>query len=295
MDFVQLARYFDLQNFDTFNSATGVWTDNRFKGQVKVSDKFISMWNRATRKRMLYVSADTEALVSPVIRVNTIEDIYMVGTFQRDVHADTHYRSVANIQHVMGTAQVYRRSPVGPSNDPGWAVTSLVYNSYADYELRSATENADDNILNYGSFFLFMPSDIVLEREDTVVVGDKTFYVFETYKDAGLSCARTTVEPDDRLDFVYQRVTGQTYDPNTQTNVATTQSFNVTGRVNPVFYSDQPNSNVVKREAKFLIRKTWFPGDPNPRDMFIFNGMTYIVDKIEQDYQRDEWVITACV
>lgn len=295
MDFVQVSRFFDRQDFDTYSTSTNLWTTKVFKGQVKIADKFVSIWNRATRRRMLYIPPEAETKLAPVIRVSSTQDTYMVGVSQKDVHDNLHYRSVVNVQHVLGEATVVRRAPVGPPNNPGWAVASTVYTSYADYELRSTSEDDNDNILNYGKFFLFMPRDVLLEREDLVTVGSKTFYVYETYMDSGLSCARASVEPDDRANFVYKRITGQAYNPNTQQNSATTQSFNVTGRVSLDEDAEQGSRSTGERRTKFLIRQSWFPGKPKPNDLFEYDGVTYTARLVEQDYQRDEWIVKTYV
>ncbi len=295
MDFAQVAKFFDRQDFDTYNAATATWSEARFKGQIKVSDKFVSMWNRATRKRMLYVGPEEETLLTPVIRVNGLSDIYMVGTIQHDSHANTYYRAVAPIQHVSGPATVNRKAPTGGPSDPGWAVNTVVSNTYADYELRSSAQDNTENTLNYGDFFLFLPSDVPLQREDTVTVSGRTFYVFESYYDSGLIGARATAEPDSRVNLVYTRVTGQTYNPNTQTVTDTVQAYNVTGRIKPSPYTEGDNSTVNRRQAVLTVRTSWFPGAPELRDKFTYNSATYIVDKIEQDQQQDEWVITGYV
>ena len=76
----QAARYFDLQDFENFDTATATWTGQVFKGQQKVSDKFSSIYHRPTRKAMLYCANDVTP--ASVIRNVSSGEVFMVGALQ---------------------------------------------------------------------------------------------------------------------------------------------------------------------------------------------------------------------
>lgn len=293
MDFRNSARFFDRQDFDAYDFTAGAWVERAFKGQLKIADQFISMWNRATRKRMLSTVGQNESLVSPVIRVSGSSDIYMVGTFQRDFASNNYYRLTANIQHVKGAAVVRRRAPTGPSNNPGWAVNSVVTSTFGDFELRSADEDQDRHIKNYGSFFLFLPSNTDLQRQDTVDIGGSTFMVREVYPDSGYMCARATVQPDDRIDILFVSVGTPSYNVATQTVVSNDTTYNVTGKVVPEENSDNENSLVITNRLKLMILKSWIGVVPKTNDKIIFNAQTFVIQRISMNSLRTEYTVWA--
>lgn len=293
MDLRKSAQFFDRQEFDYYDFTAGAWVERAFKGQLKIADQFISMWNRATRKRMLSTQGENESLVTPVVRVSDSTDVYMVGTFQRDYASNSYYRLTANIQHVKDTAVVRRRAPTGPSDDPGWAVNAVVTTTFGDFELRSADEDQDRHIKNYGSFFLFLPSNTDLQRQDTVDVGRTTFMVREVYPDSGYICARATIQPDDRIDVVFVSVGTAVYDTATQTVTSTDTTYNVTGKIVPEENSDNENSLVITNRLKFMILKSWIGVPPKTNDKIIFNARTFVVQRISMNSLRTEYIIWA--
>lgn len=293
MDMIRSARYFDRQPFDALND--GFWTAPAFNGQLKISDKFTSMWNRGTRKRMVFVTPEVEQLVTPVIRVSGSSDVYMVGTPQRDFYQNKHYRTTYNVQHIAGVAVVARRAPTGPSNNPGFAVSTTVSNTYADFELRSVDEDQDRKINNYGSYFVFLPSDIVLQRRDSITVNGRTFYVLEHYPDSGLVCARATIKADDRVNVVYTSIGTPVYNDLTSDVTSSDTAYNVTGRVVPYEQSDVNNTMIVDGKLRFMILKTWIGVVPKLNDRLTFGGIAYTVFNISQDSLGDEWHIEAKV
>ena len=239
MDITQGAKFFDRQSFDSYNFSTSSWQLSVIKGQLKSSDKFVSIWNRPTRKRMLY-SAPGQLQEATVIRVPSTQEIFMVGTSQKDSISNRAYREITGLHEISGFAQVLRKTPVVVSNIKGWAVESLVRTSFADVELRSVNESQDKELINYGHFFLFMPSDEPLKRHDSVRVYDtktlttQTYYVLEVYLDSGYKCARVTVKPDERINFTYISVGEQEYDDATQQVSSTDVTYNVTGKISPI-------------------------------------------------------------
>lgn len=292
MDLVQTAAFFDLQSFDEFNFGTSSWDLSTFQGQLKLADKFVAIWNRPTRNRMIYVAPGNEP-ASSVVRVSNTGDILMLKTPQRDTHDNAHYRTVIGGHLAAGVAVVKRLLPVGPPENPGWAVEATVLTSFGDIELRSVNENQDRELLNYGHFFLFMPADSGLQDHDTVELLGKEYYVLETYKDSGLDAARVTSKPDERVNMVYTSVGGETYDPNTGENVSTVTNYNVTGKITVRKIEEQENSDIPRTVIEVMIRKPFIGLVPKIGDRISFLGMTYTINAVGENSLRDEWVLGA--
>lgn len=298
MDIVKAAKYHDRQGFDTFNFNTQSWTPNAFYGQLKISDSFVSIWNRPTRKRMLTCAPD-QAPASSLIRVASSGEIFMVGTLQYDSNTNVAYRVIGGLHKAAGPAVLKRKAPTGPANNPGWAVESTILNGYADAELRSVNENQDTEIENFGHYFLFMPKDTPAQLHDTITITDiqtnriKTYYILELYVDSGYLCGRATAEPDERTNFVYQVIGPAVYNPATQTNTPVVTSYNVTGKVTMVGQEDLAQNEILSKTIKVMILESFIGPLPKINDKIVWNGNTYTVSWIERNANLTEWVLRA--
>lgn len=294
MDITQAAKYFDRQKFDAYNFGASAWVLAAFTGQLKSADTFVSIWNRPTRKRMLYTAPD-QVPTSTVIRVPTTGEIFMVGTSQKDSIMDTSYRVVCGLHRVAGVAQVNRKTPVEVAGVKGWAVNALVRNSFGDVELRSVNESQDRELTNYGHFFLFMPSDEALQRHDTVTLNGATYYVLEVYPDSGYITARVTANPDERVDFTYTSKGVETYNPATQSVSSADTLYNVTGKITPVSSEDVPNSEILKERVNVMLLESFISFEPKVADKLTYLGKTYTVEKVERNAILSEWYLVACL
>lgn len=291
MDIFQTAKYFDSQSFDVWDFGTSSWLPEAIKGQLKKTDTFTEIWNRPTRKRLLTTAPGQEPN-SPVVRVTDTGETFMVGASHKDAW-DGYYRFIAGLHLVAGTAEIHRRAPVGPANDPGWAVDQVVMTTFGDAELRSASENEEIQIEHYGSYFLFLPINTPLLRDDSVSINGRTYFVLEWYVDSGLICGRSTVEPDARVNVVYVSLGAETYDNATQTSSTPRNEYNVTGRFLPAKQEEGKDENVINNQIEFKILKSWIGVTPKVNDEIKFGGKTYRVIDISQNALQDEWYIQA--
>lgn len=292
MDFAQVAAYFDNQDFDTYNFTSDTWDAATFQGQLKRADDFISIWNRPTRKRLLYTALGV-TIPSAVIRVPSTAEVFMTGHASGDSHANTNYRTLRTLHQAEGTAVQYRKTPVVNSGIKGWAVEATVDNTFADVELRSVNENQDMQLLNYGSFFMFMPSNTVLLKHDSVLLDGKRYYVLESYKDSGLVCARVTTTPDERVDFVYRSVSVYAYNPATQTAGKTYVDYNTTAKVRALSTEELKGSEISKDIIEVLILESFISYVPKLDDLIVYLGQTYTVTKVSRDPGLEEWRLLA--
>lgn len=292
MDISQVAAYFDLQSFDEFDFNSSSWLVNSFKGQLKLADKFIAIWNRPTRNRMIYVAPDQEP-ASSVVRVSNTGDVLMLKTAQRDTHADNHYRTVIGGHLSAGAAVVKRLLPVGPPENPGWAVQAVILNTFADVELRSVNENTDRELLAYGHFFMFLPRGTGLMDHDTVVLNGKDYYVLETYIDSGLEAARVTARPDERVNMVYTSLGAPVYDENTSEMTRPETNSNVTGKITIRKIVEEENSEIPRKVVEVLVRKPFIGLIPKIGDKITFQGFTYVINSVGENSLRDEWLLGA--
>jgi hypothetical protein len=289
MDIFQTAKYFDIQSFDVYDFSNSVWKLAALEGQLKKTDTFTEIWNRPTRKRLLTCAPGQEPS-DPVIRVPDSGEVFMVGASHRDVW-NGYYRFIAGLHLVQGAAVIHRREPAGPSNNPGWAVDTVVATTFGDAELRSSSENKDQEIEHYGSYFLFLPINTVLHRDDVVVIGGRSYFVIEFYIDSGLISARATTEPDDRINVSYVSFGAETYDTSTQQNIRASATYNVTGRMKPLSEKRSKDENVTDLDLTFMVRRAWVGFVPKVDDTITYGGKTYRVVDVAQNALMDEWYL----
>jgi hypothetical protein len=292
MDLAQSRRYFDAQVFDAYNFVGSSWNLAAFKGKLDLANPKVSLMNKGTRQRMLYVSPGQEP-TSSVIRHAPTAQIFLVGTQSKDDYKGAYLRDVIALHLVQNTAVLHRRAPVGPSNDPGFAVDAVIENTFADYEFRSDNEDQQNQINQWGSFNLFLPSSSSVREHDTLVIEGRTFYIFDVYNDSGTRGAHATDRPDDRVNFVYTVLTNTSYDPAQLKPVQTTTPYNVTGEITP--YTQQQDSNEVinKTKIKVMIKVAWIGVVPKLNDLVTYLGQDYRVTKIAQNKLQDEWHLVA--
>lgn len=294
MDLHKAARYFDCEKFDLFDFSTGQWLPQVFTAQLKKADVFVSIWNRPTRKRMMYTAPDQEPGADGYVVRTPGGVIMMVGNKHPDEFKGP-YRSVFGLHYTAGEATIYRRTPRGGSGDPGWASETLIQATWADTELRSADNNHELNIEHYGNFFLFMPRNAPIQRDDRIALNGSSYMIEETYLDTGLMCARCTNKPDERRDFVFRSYTGKTNNLSTGDVVATFDSYNVTGRIRPTKQEQLGLEPVIVDDIYVMIRKEWIGVSPKPLDEIVFLGKTFKVERVGQNALLDEWYVEACV
>ena len=291
MEFSDVASYFDTVSFDAYDFVSGRWNLNQFVGQLKEVDDFISIYNRPTRKRMIH-TAPHEILGSSVVRVTATGEIFMLGTPQSDILFNKDYRRIVGSHKPIGPAVHRRLLPVEVAGTSGWAANSVIRNTFADVELRSVDENQNNKIDNYGQFFLFCPGDEALQRQDTVEVGGTAYFVIEAYFDGGLSCARVSSHPDERINFIYRSKTGGGYDPNTQTTVGTFVSYNTTGKIT-ASSADSSAESDVGEVLDVMLHDRFISFEPELEDEIVFRGSTFRVAKKKRNSILSEWYLTA--
>lgn len=290
MDLTQVRGRFDDLVFDAWNFGSSSWVLKQFSGKLALADPKISLMSKGTRRRMLYTSPGSEP-TSTVIRCGTTNEIYMVGTQNKDSLLNTYYRNVVSLHYGIPGAVVTRKVPTGPSNNPGWAVLTNTLNTFADYELRSDNENVEMQISQWGSFDLTFPAGSDVQRHDNLTVDGRTFYIFETAPQSGFVGAKATDRPDARVNIVYTTLGASVYDPATLTNNQVATNYNVTAFIEPYDEQQDLNSTIVKDRIRLMILKSWIGVTPRLLDKITYGGKTYIVNRVASNQLGDEWHI----
>ena len=294
MNFVTLSKHFDRLDFDTYDFGNATWDSKTFKGQLKLADKFVTLYNRPTRKRMLYTAKGVE-LTATVMRVTANpDDVYMVGTGQSDFHENTKYRQVTGTHLASAPAVVRRLTPAESGGKSIWATNETVITTWADIEMRSVDESQERQIDNFGHYFLIMPRDTPLERQDTVEHNSVVYTVLETYLDAGFLMARVTNLPEERKNFVYSQKLAQVYNIATQRNETTYEVYQCTAKVTPTL-SESTAFNDEKEMIRVMFHDRFISFEPKIQDQITFNGFKYEVARVQRNSILSEWYVLATI
>lgn len=288
MDMFQAARYFDLQDFENFDTATATWTGQTFQGQQKVSDKFSSIYHRPTRKAMLYCAEDVTP--ASVIRNVSSGEVFMVGTLQPDTHDNTFYRKVYAIHRALALGTLLRKAPVGPVNNPGWAVEVNMGQVWVDLELRSANENEELIPISNEHYFVTMPSDADTREFDSIVVGGVNYWAVADYVDSSFKMFRAGKHKDPRDNLVFRRKAGTTYSGGQV--VPNWQDFNITARTGRADFS-QSDGITAKNRIKIMIQDGWIGVTPTTDDKITVWGKDYDILTVTRDSSDLEWNLLA--
>jgi hypothetical protein len=241
---------------------------------------------------MLYC-APGQMPTSSIVRVPSTGEIFLVGTPHQDSIQNTAYRAVLSVHSSAGSATVVRKIPAVTLGIKGWAVDTLIRNTFADVELRSVNESQQATLLNYGNYFLFMPHDEPLQRHDVVTLNAISYYVLEVYKDSGFTSARVTAHPDERVNFTYTSVGAQTYNTSTQTVTSSNTTYNVTGKIVPEISQEIVNSEVITEALKVMLLDSFISFVPKVGDLINYLNKTYTVFKVERNSILSEWNLEA--
>lgn len=294
MDLARAAAYYSTTTLDAYNFATNQWDLAAFQGAIKAAPESVTINDLTAKKRMLFLAAGVRS-PSSVIRMAASNDIFMVETRQSDIYNDSEYQAVFNLHEVTGVATIYRALPIGPTNDPGWAMNSAYATTFADSVFQRLPMDQVTAIRQYGLYILYFPADCPVQDHDSVNLNGVTYFLFETYRSEGLVSARCTSKADVRKNLVYIVVNPSAYNPATLTPGKSEVAYNVTAEVQPTDFQEIGSDNVVKDSIKVMIDTRWIGVIPKLNDKIVTGGKTYIVKQISQDLVFDQWNIMASV
>lgn len=227
---------------EAFDEDTLTFVASPIVARVSLVDRFLSNFNRPLRRRMLHHAPDAALPASRTLRVVATQEVYLVGQRREDSDIGSQYHALS-VCHLVtdegpnssaGLATVRRNAPVGPANNPGWLVESVIGSHYVDIEFRTSLNEQDLEQERRESFIMWLPRDSDLRPHDFVDLHNRSYRVTDVYPDSGFMMARIDEEEDYLVDLVIKVNDGTVYDPNLRKYVATPQAYNVSGLLTSV-------------------------------------------------------------
>jgi hypothetical protein len=290
MNLRKVAATFETTQFETYDEALETWDFCPLVGKVMPIDRFLSNFNRPTKRRLLGISPDAEIPDSRTIRVPSTGEIYFIGELRTDAQQGAAYDQVGVLHRSVATAVINRKAPVGPSNDPGWLVSAEIGKHYGDTELRATAEIEENRQEFEGDYFVMFPPQASLERWDEVVFQGDNYMIQTSYPDSGFRFARAVRRSDPRTDFVYHArsitsgyntATGQVFDG--------LVNYNVTGLAFGDNVSELNYAALKAGELKVVVEQDHIGIVPKTEDELTWDGQLYKVFRVSQDFQHNQY------
>lgn len=193
-------------------SAADFDTENPFEGRLAPVDRFLSIYNRPTRMRQLFIKPGTQLPASLVFKHATTGDIYAAGEDRSDTRFNVDcgdpyvtivmaHEVTPNGQGTTGMATHYRRSPTGPASEPGWYVKRKVADVYVDLEYRTNAAQEGVYDARVSDFYAWAPICSQVNELDTFELDGREYRVTDVYTDMGFLGMKLRQEPDPRVDL----------------------------------------------------------------------------------------------
>ena len=296
MDLRRIANTFETTSFDIFNESTQLWESDGMEGKIMPIDRFLSIFHRATRRRALGLAPGTVLPDSHTIRDPATGQAYIVGLIRTDSAKAVAYDSVGILHGVDSIGTISRKATVGPADDPGILASSDVGSHYMDMELRSSVE-ADERIDTFEShFFLTTPTQSDIQQWDFITYQGRIFQVQAAYNDSGMNMARVVEKDDPRVDVTFHKK-GDTSDYNPITGVVTSGlvDYAVSGFFRGFAITEIDGSAVSSGDMQFIISQEHIGVVPTNQDELTYNGKRYNIKAVQQDFEREQYILHCVI
>lgn len=293
MELALAAAHFDRTVIDVYDDGNSRWLNAEIKGQFKLADDFISIFNRPTRRRMLFLAPDQYEKIKTfsLIREATTGFLYLFGEPQHDI-AEIAYRTTLPLHKVANQTTVTRWATIGPSNDPGILVDSVLTPVYADTELRTLNQEGDTDQSIYNKKFMWLPRTANVIKGDILVFDNVTYKVLSTYFDTGLLSARITTEPDSRETFTYrQRAGDPTFNNGTGVYTENYDNFQISAELETLEEESDDGEITSDTLYTILIEYLAIGFTPNIGDAMILDANDKLIVKVDRVRHLESWKV----
>ena len=227
------------EKFDGYDAETKEFQESSFAGRINLTDRFLSIYNRPTRKRQLFVKPDEPLPDSKVFRHPATGEVYILGSGRQDARYDVEegnpYVMLCMVHLVTetangssGRAKQFRKLPEGPPDNPGWLVDTEISESYMDVEFRTNSSEAGLYDSKIANFYAWAPLTTEVKQWDFLSLNGINYRVVDHFTDMGMRGLRLDQESDPRVNLIVTKNT-RIYDPEEHAHVNLKTNYNVTG------------------------------------------------------------------
>lgn len=296
MNLGKVATHFNANEFEYLDPVTRQWVDG-FSGRLAASDRFLSNFNRPTRKRMLYTSFDLNLQPYDVIRLKTTGEVYLLGVSRKDTLWMDKVTQLT-ICHMVtpdlsaGIAFIDRPAVLGSGDDLGWVTMQSSGETYLDLELRTTATEPGSKETQIGHYFGFAEARVDLMDGDRLTLNGVTYVADEVAYDSGLRLLRLVNRDVHYVNMVFTLGSGaKIYDKATGQYTSAPINRNVSGILTDVHDSDDGFSKDSADYVEVRIELDHIGFEPKPNMAVELNGKSYTVSYVQQAEYRRQWIV----
>lgn len=266
---------------EAWDPVTETWVPSAFIARLDPTDRFLSNFNKPTRRRMLFAAQDCVFPESRTFRHPGTQEAYLLGITRKDALGGNPYLGLTVCQLVTdtpggssGLATIFRREALGPAEDPGWLVERVFAKAFIDLEFRTSANEPDATDLKIENYYAFLPLSVQPQEWDFVELHGVRYRVVDTFADSGFFGLRIDHENDFRTDFQLVVAGTRVLNPATETYTDSERVYNVTGMLEnaslfPSWNSDSQSYADVYFETEHLPNLDF---NPIKQQMWLISG-----------------------
>ena len=281
------------------------FVQNSFNGRIAIFDRFLSIYNRPTRKRQLYVKPGTLLPTSLVIQHQASGEMYIVGQGRADARDDVAegntyvemymlHTCTPNPDGSSGVALHTRKEVQGPDNDPGWLVNVELGGVFMDMEFRTSSAEEGMYDSKTENFYAWAPLPVKVNQHDFFSLNGINYRVVDTFVDAGMRGLRLDREPDNRVDFVIRVEGNPVFNPITYEEETSVKDYNVTGTVTSL--TDLARWRVESRTNSTItvvIDEKHIGFTPTPNMVIMYQGLERRIRDVSTQAGERQFTVTC--
>lgn len=236
MKLKKIAAKYITEQMEAWDEATETWVASSFVGRIDLTDRFLSNFNKPTRRRMLFTDNEVVFPPSLTFRHPGTKDVYLLGTKRTDARDGNPYVALTILQLVTdtpggssGLATITRRVVQGPPDNPGWLVDTQFAKCYIDTEFLTSTDEVATTDLRIERYNAYLPITVQPQEWDFIQLHGVSYRVLDTFADSGFFGLRIDHESDYRSNFVLHVGGERVMNEVTEEWEQSPASYNVTG------------------------------------------------------------------
>lgn len=299
MDLRAIATHFNWEAFDYLDPTTRLWV-SCITGRFAPADRFLSNFNRPTRKRMLFTEFDSDLTQVDVIKHTLTGDQYIVGVSRKDAFLAGKITQLL-ICHMVtpngktaGIGQFIRPTVSGTGDDLGWVTLEDIGEAFLDLELRSTSTEPGSKEAQIGSYYCWTEKNKALLDNDGFTLHGTDYVVEEVAYDSELLYLRVVSRSHHFSDFVISYDTGvRQRDPLTGLYSQGVVDRNVSGYIVATHNGNDGFATDSGDYIEIRIDKAHIGFKPMPDQSLTYEGKTYVISYVEDAEHRNQWHIKA--
>lgn len=222
------AHHWMTEKFLLYNEEEDRFGDNDLVGRLGPVDRFLSIYNRPTRMRQMFLKGSVDLPDCKIMKHSTTGEIYLIGGSRQDARGDIDdgdpYESIvmahlASPGPTSGLCSITRKVLPTDENDMqvyGWLEDKPIYETYIDLEFRTSSAEKGTYDERVGDYYGWLSDHVQLLPWDYITLNDQAYRVVDVYSDMGFIGIRADKKPDPRIN-VEIKTSDRVYDNATHT------------------------------------------------------------------------------